>query len=288
MFASEGEILTLRPVGFTPDRAAIESYLRNLPGSYQRSNDAPWTLVAPAAGKERLISEPMSRVRQPNEPHYATVAFLDDGIWIHPGLIPDTWARAQNVVIWLLGLGSWRITGYVPGQEREFGVIHFPGELFNHLYYDPDIPRLDPKNPTESPPRVGVLTTFRRYLGDPDSGDYFHEILRVHDSGAFSFWQYTAKDSWRWEGRLEPEMAARWSSFVAQLDFDEPSPGHEAAFEDRVAIIVERPGEELEKVLDAAHPPKSFASLVRLMDGWGQSLSKEEPVPELANIRVIE
>jgi hypothetical protein len=137
------------------------------------------------------------------------------------------------------------------------------------------------------PPRVGELTTFRRYLGDPDTNDYFHEFFRVHSSGAFSFEQSTAEDTWRWEGRLSADLAARWSSLVAQLDFSQSSPGHESVFEDRAAVIVERRGDERMLTLDAAHPPASFAELVRLMDGWGRGLSDQKPPAELVDVRAV-
>jgi len=290
MLASEGEILTLRPVGFTPDRVAIESFLQSLPGRHHRPNTVSWSFVAPAADLPRflaILAGTPPGVFRPGDPQWAEVEILDDRIWVHPGLIPETWARAQNVIIWLLGLGPWRVTGDVPGQDRELGIVRTPSELFDHLYHDPDIPRLDPKNPTESPPRVGELTTFRRYLGDPDTNDYFHEFLRVHDSGAFSFEESTAEDTWRWEGRLTPDLAARWSSLVGQLDFSQSSPGYEDEFEDRVAVIVQRPGEEREKTLDTAHPPESFAALVRLMDGWAQALHADRPVADLTDVRKI-
>jgi hypothetical protein len=55
MLAPDGEILTLRPEGFTPTWAVIESYLGDLPGTYHRPNTNAWTLVAPATDLPRMI-----------------------------------------------------------------------------------------------------------------------------------------------------------------------------------------------------------------------------------------
>jgi hypothetical protein len=268
-------------------RAMIEEHLRGLPGSYRRTADAPWTLVAPAAGMPRLLAEPMPSVSVPGEPQYATVKFRDDAIWIHPGLIPDTWARAQGVVSWLLGLGPWHVTGDAQGRSRDLGLIQSPSELFDHLYADPDIPRLDPRDPTASPPRVGVLTTFRRYLGDVDAGGYHHMFVRVHESGAFSCDQRSDLENVRWEGRLQPDLVARFRAMVAALDFGQSSPGWEGDFRDRVAVIVERPGEERTKTLDAEHPPTSFGEVARLMDSWAQDLLDGKTPDELSEVRTV-
>ena len=287
MFASDGEILILRPEGFTPDRPTIEAHLRDLPGSYRRTADTPWTLVAPAAGMPRLLAKPMPSVSSPGEPQYATVMFRDDAIWIHPGLIPDTWARAQGVVIWLLGLGPWHVTGGEQEDSRYLGLIRSPSELFDHLYPDPDVPRVDPRDPTASPPRVGMLTTFRRYLGDVDAGRYHHMFVRVHDSGAFSCDHTTDVDDLRWEGRLQPDLAARFRAMVAHLDFGQSSPGWEGDFHDRVAVIVEKPSEGRTKTLDAEHPPESFAEIVRLMNSWAEGLLDGHVAEGLSDVHVV-
>ena len=201
-------------------------------------------------------------------------------VTVHPGMAPGTFGRAQRVITWLLGLGPWRITGL----NRELGVIRSPSELFRSQHADPDVP----EDPTESPPRIGELTTFRRYLGDPDTKDYFHEFVRVHDSGAFSYEESTDQDKRRWEARLAAYLAARWSSLVAKLDFQHVTSDYGIAYEDRVALIVERPGVFHEKALDAAHPPESFAELVRLMNGWGEALRTGKIPAELTDVRRVE
>jgi hypothetical protein len=195
------------------------------------------------------------------------------------GMTPDTFGRAQRVIAWLLELGPWRVSG----QDRELGVIRSLSELFRNHHSDPDAP----EDPTESPPRMGELTTLRRYLGDPDTKDYFHEFVRVHDSGAFSYEERTEYDKRRWEGRLGPDLAARWSSLVAKLDFAQATSDYGIAYEDRVGLIVERPGVFHEKVLDAVHPPETFAELVRLMNGWGEALRAGTVPAELINVRRI-
>ena len=75
---------------------------------------------------------------------------------------------------------------------------------------------------------------------------------------------------------------------MAKLDFQQGTSGYGIAYEDRVALIVERPGVFHEKALDAAHPPESFAELVCLMDGWGAALRTGKIPTELTNVRVVE
>ena len=279
MRASDGEILTLRPDGFVPDMAAIEAYLNGLPGLYRHSDDAPWTLVAPASDLPRLLSDPNPKTSRPGDPQYVLVSVSNDEIWIHPGYTTLTWARAQRVAGWLLKLGPWRVSG----QDRELGVIRDESDLFQQSYYDPDIPTLDPKNPTESPPRVGVLTTYRHLSGDPESPSYFHTVFRVHSSGAFSCDQKSPVDDVHWEGRLDSTFVERWNSLVAQLDFAQP-PVAELDPVSLVTLGVEHPGHECVKLFDAAHPPESFAVLVRLLEDWAQSLLEERPPAELTDL----
>lgn len=144
-----------------------------------------------------------------------------------------------------------------------------------------------PEDSTESPPRTGELTTFRRYLGDPDTKDDYHEFVRVHDSGAFSYEERTEQDKRRWEGRLSPDLAARWRSLTAALDFQRDPSDPRVAYDDRVAVIVERPGVRREKQIDAAHLPESLAELVRLMDGWAEALRAGKIPAELAGVRQV-
>lgn len=280
MYASDGEPLILRPEGFTLDVAAAQAFLESLPGTYRHSAQSPWALVAPASDLPRLRAEPVPTSTRPGQPSFALVWLALDEVKVHPGLTPATFGRAQRVIAWLLGLGPWRVSG----QDRELGVIRSPSELFRNLHSDPDVP----EDPTESPPRAGELTTLRRYLGDPDTKDYYHELVRVHDSGAFSYEERTEEDKRRWEGRLAPELAARWSSLVARLDFQQSHSDYGVAYEDRVALMVERPGVFNEKVLDAAHPPETFAELVHLMNGWGESLRAGKVPAELVDVHQVD
>jgi len=41
-------------------------------------------------------------------------------------------------------------------------------------------------------------------------------------------------------------------------------------------VIIERPGASQEKVLDAEHPPESYAPLVRLMNCWAEAFAAGE------------
>ncbi len=277
MRASDGEILTLRPDGFAPDMAAIEAYLNGLPGLYRHSADAPWTLVAPASDLPRLLSDPNPKMSRPGDPQYVLVSVAKDEIWIHPGYTTLTWARAQRIVGWLLGLGPWRVSG----QDRELGVMRSESDLFQRWYYDPDIPTLDPNNPTESPPRVGVLTTYRHLSGDPESASYFHSIFRVHSSGAFSCDQKSPADDVHWEGRLNPALVERWNALVAHLDFTEPQA---AEVFSAATVTVEHPGHERIKVFDAAHSRASFAVLVGLLRDWSESLLEERIAAQLTDV----
>jgi len=279
MYASDGEILTLRPEGFILDVGAAQAFLESLPGMYRHSDHAPWTLVAPASDLPRLRAEPIPPRTRPGQPNFVLVWLAPGEVKVHPGFTPSTFGRAQRVITWLLELGPWRVSG----EDRELGVIRSPSELFRTQHSDPDVP----EDPTESPPRMGELTTLRRYLGDPDTKDYYHEFVRVHDSGAFSYEERTEDDKRRWEGRLGADLAARWSSLVATLDFQQGTSDHGIVYEDRVALIVERPGVFHEKVLDANHPPETFAELVHLMNGWGESLRAGKIPAELTNVRQV-
>jgi hypothetical protein len=279
MHASDGEILVLRPDGFTLDVAAAQRFLEALPGSYRHAETAPWTLVAPASDLPRLRAEPLAPATRPGQPSFALVWLAPGEVKVHPGPTPYTWGRAQRVIGWLLELGPWRVTG----QDRELGVVRSPSELFGNLHTDPDVP----DDPTQSPPRSGELTTLRRYMGDVETKDYYHELVRVHDSGAFSYEERTDEDRRRWEGRLTADLAARWSSLVARLELATDPAGLGVAFYDRVALIVERPGVLRERELDAAHPPESLAELVRLMDGWAEALRAGKTPAELTSVRRV-
>ncbi|HEX2686748.1 MAG TPA: hypothetical protein VHN14_09020 [Kofleriaceae bacterium] len=283
MHASDGETLILRPEGFTLDVVAARTFLESLPGTYRHSAQSPWTLVAPASELPRLRAEPITTSTRPGQPNFVLVWLAPDEVTVHPGFTPSTFGRAQRVISWLLGLGPWRVTGRAIDQERELGIIHSSSELFRNLHSDPDVP----ENSTESPPRTGELTTFRRYLGDPDTKDYYHEFVRVHDSGAFSYEEQTEQDKRQWEGRLSPDLAARWRSLVAALDFQRVPSDPGVVYDDRVAVIVERPGVRREKQIDAAHPPDSLAELVRLMDGWAEALRAGKIPAELTGVRQV-
>lgn len=280
MYASDGETLILRPEGFMLDVATAQAFLESIPGTFRRSEQLAWVLVVPASDLPRVRDAPPITATRPGQPNFVLVWLGPGEVTVHPGMTPATFGRAQRVITWLLGLGPWRVTGL----DRELGVIRSPSELFRNQHSDPDVP----EDPTESPPRIGELTTLRRYLGDPDTKDYFHEFVRVHDSGAFSYEEWTDQDKRRWEARLAADLVARWSSLVAKLDFQQGTSDYGIAYEDRVALIVERPGVSRKKTLDAAHPPESFAELVHLMNGWGEALRTGKVPAELTNVRRVE
>jgi hypothetical protein len=273
---------TLSPAGFSLDRARIEEFLRALPGTYEGA-PGHWTSVAPAADLPRhreARRRPDPDVPQFGDPDSATVELRVSSIKIHPGLSLDTWARAQTIILWLFESGPWHVVLSYPGasgawEQQDRGVAQSALQLFSGaLYWDPDVPRFDPRRPTESPPRVGELITFRRYLGDVDKS-YFHTFVRVHSSGAVScdITSEVEADDLHWVGQLEPALFSQWRDLVSRLDFSQSSPGWEGGFHDRVALIWERAGQsEKEKTLDAENPPESFAPLVRLMDGWATEI----------------
>jgi hypothetical protein len=277
MFAFDGETLTLRPEGFALDIPAIEAHLAAIPGSFRRAADGPWTLVVPASDAPRIQAwkqgDPI-----PRDAHYALVSVAPDRIEIYPGWDPIAWGRAQRFLDWLFQLGPWRVSS----ETREIGLVRSLDQLYAERWLDADLP----EDPTESPPRAGELTTFRRYLGDVD-GEYLHDLVRAHSSGAFSYEEASNLGSRRWEGRLEPGLAARWTELVARLDFGQSSPGLEELYIDRTAIRVERPGSLREKVLDAEHPPASFAEIVRLMSAWAAALQTGARPEGLIHVRRV-
>ena len=122
-------------------------------------------------------------------------------------------------------------------------------------------------------------------MGDPDK-EYFFDFVSVHDSGSFSYKMMTHEDMMIWEGRLVPELAARWSAMVAAINLDQKSPGAVEDYEDRAALIIERPGVYNDMCLDAAHPPESCAALVRLMLGWGASLGDGQTPSDLVDVHM--
>jgi hypothetical protein len=50
---------------------------------------------------------------------------------------------------------------------------------------------------------------------------------------------------------------------------------------------VERPDFFDEKILDAAHPPTTFAEIVRLMSGWAAALQAGGQPVDLADVRFV-
>jgi hypothetical protein len=277
MFAYNGERLTLRPDGFALDIESINACLLEVPGTF-RHPEGHFVLVAPAYHLERIRAWQSGELL-PLGAQFVLIWVAQDQIELHPGSEPAGWGRAQRVLDRLFELGAWQVSS----DGRELGLKRSLAELFEQRWPDPDIP----EDATESPPRTGELTTFRRFLGDVDLDDYLHDFVRVHSSGAFSYEESSNHFTRRWEGRLAPALADIWNARIASLDFQESSPGIDELYEDRTSLRVERPGSLRQKDLDAAHPPPSFAEIVGLMAGWAQTLQTSRSPANLVDIRRI-
>lgn len=283
MPAADGQILTLRPVGFTVDPEAIDSYIKRIPGTYRPIDERPWTIVVPPSDLRQMIRDPEAKTPHIPGLQCVLVSVDDEKIWIHPGYNTSTWGCAQRVVKWLLGFGPWSVCGRAMESEQELdhGTIKFEGELFTQTYYDPNAPFQIPDDLTSSPPVVGTLTSLTR------NNEYGHTLMRVHDSGAFWCEITSEVDEMRWDGRLVDEFIDQWTSMLSALDFAEKSSTLNEKDSDVVGIFVEEATQGGSyRAVNVRDPQPSFAGIVRLLVGWIEDLLDDKLPSELTKMRL--
>jgi hypothetical protein len=262
MIFDDEDILTLRPL-FGLDMQRVADELARIPGSFPDPYEKDtWVLVVPAYQRRR--QEAWHKEHPGEHTGEARVSLLPDHVvMVVQGTGIASWGRAQKFVAWLLALGPFGLIR----RDKDVGRVAALSDVYAETWPDPDAT----SNPTEDPPRTGLLTTLRRHYEGAS------EEVAVHDSGFMSYTRRQGDQFRVWRGRLTASLCERWPAMVERvrpLCSEEAGPGGQYA--DPVYLMINNPNDDGDEVmLHGAHPSPRYREMVELLDGFRAAILRD-------------